>query len=350
MALIFIDGFDHYDDDEDAAGKYDSVSSTVTTDTTEARTGIGAFKLSASGSQFTADVPDQTTYIIGYGFKLESTPQTLGVRDLLQFSEDNVPLGMHLALEMTGDRRFRVSNKSVGSEVVLGTTAEQFELWDGWHYIEFKVVVDSTSGSFELRFDEEIILSVSGVDTRNNNSGGHAPLGVIKKIRWREIEGAVDKTFFEDLYICDTTGTKNNDFLGDCQVTTIFPKADGALEDFTLSTGSDSFALVDDNPPDDDSTHVESNTIGHKDSFDMDDVASITTILGVQLTEYARFLTGSASIKHLARVGGTNYLGSIKVLAGTYDFHMHIYEDDPDISSEWTISGLNAAEFGMEVV
>ena len=248
---------------------------------------------------------------------------------------------------MTGDKNFRVvRGNDILTQAILGITTERFELDDGFHYIEFKVFINNSTGSFELKLDEESILSGTGLDTRNND----AEANEIKHIRFNQISGAVNDTWYDDLYICDTTGSNNNDFLGDCQVTTVFPKADGALEDWALQVGSDSFAMVDDNPPDDDSTYVESNTSGHKDSFDMVDVSSMTTILGVQLTEYAKFVSGSASIKHLARVGGANYLGSAKTLESVYDFHTHVYEDDPDISSEWTIAGLNAAEFGMEVV
>lgn len=351
MALIFIDGFDHYED-TDITDKYVSAAAgmNISSVAGEFRSGLSSLDMDANNGQITVTPVDDTqvTYIVGFGFRL-STPQTLDYRDIVSFYEDSAATGVHVSLQITGDRKFRVilgqDNDFLGT---LGTTSEMFELDDGFHYIEFKVTIHDTTGSFELKFDEESILSVTGVDTRNNDE--NSPNGVIKSITFRQVPGAVNNTWYDDLYICDTTGSKNKDFLGDCQVTAIFPKADGALEDFTRSAGADSFALVDDNPPDDDTTHVESNTSGHKDSFDMDDVSGMTTILGVQLTEYARFLTGSASMKHLVRVGGTNYLGSSKTLASAYDFHMNIWEDDPDISSAWTISGINAAEFGMEVV
>ena len=353
MALIFIDGFDHYDD-ADGADKYSSVAATfdVTTDSTLVRTGIGSMELEGSSGNAVVAVPAQETYIVGFGLKLShpaSGASGVGAADqLVYFYEDGVS-GVHVSLNVTGDNRFQVARSIFPTQAILGTTAEQFDLDDGWHYIEFKVKIHNTLGSFELKFDEENILSATNVDTRRTG-GVQAPNGVIKNINFRRIEASVVSTWFDDIYICDTTGTKNNDFLGDCQVTTIFPKTDGALEDWALQAGSNSFAMVDENPPDDEITYVQSNTVGHKDSFDMDDVSGMTTILGIQLTEYAKFLTGSADIKHLARVGGTNYLGSSKILAATYDFHMHIYENDPDISSAWTVSGLNSSEFGMEVV
>ncbi len=347
MALIFIDGFDHLAS-ADVDDKYsDSAQGGI--DTTTFRSGLGSLDLDGGSGQISAAVPNQVTYIVGFGFYL-STPQTLATKDLVNFNEDSPSQGTHVTLQITGDRKFRVIRGQESDFFEeLGKTTDRFDLSDGFHYIEFKVTVDDSTGSFELKFDEESILSGTSLDTRNNDAT-HCPLGVIKQIVFNEIPGSPVDTWYDDLYICDATGTKNNDFLGDCQVTTIFPKADGALEDWALSTGSDSFAMVDENPPDDDSTYVQSNVSTEQDSFDMDDVSSMITILGAQLTIYARFLTGSASIKHLARVGGTNYLGNTKVLAATYDFHMHMFEDDPDISNNWTISGLNAAEFGMEVV
>ncbi len=347
MALIFIDGFDHYAT-ADVTDKYLS-SAGEGIDTTDFRSGLGALKFSGSNGQITVAVPNQVTYIVGFGFKI-STPQTLDTRDLVNFNEDSPALGTHVTLQLTGDKKFRViRGNNVDFLGTLGTTTDRFDLNDGFHYIEFKVTVDDSTGSFELKLDEESVLSVTGVDTRNNDAI-EAPLGVIKEIVFNQVPGSVNDTFYDDLYICDTTGSKNNDFLGDCQVTTIFPKADGALEDWATQSGTDSFAMVDENPPDDDTTYVQSNVSTEQDSFDMDDVSSMTTILGIQLTEYSRFLTGAASIKHLVRVNSTNFLGNTKVLAATFDFHMHVFEDDPDISNNWTISGLNAAEFGMEVV
>ena len=343
MALVFIDGFDHYED-ADFDDKY-FLSNVAQQDTTEPRTGIGCCKFVGSSGNFIVQVPAKDTYIVGFGIKLSGIT-FFDQEDLISFYEDSSASETQVSVIYTGDKRFQVLRGQTLGGTVLATTTDQFDLYDGWHYLEFKAFINNTTGSFELRFDEENILSATNVDTRNNN----AEADEIKHIHIQRIEVVNTSTFFDDLYICDTTGTKNKDFLGDCQVTTIFPKADGALEDFTRSVGADSFALVNDNPPDDDSTHVESNTVGHKDSFDMDDVSSMTTILGVQLTEYARFLTGSADIKHLARIDGGNFLGSTKTLAGSYDFHMFIWEDNPDLSSAWTINGINTAEFGMEVV
>ena len=344
MALIFVDGFDHYGS-ADTTDKYFSENG-GDIDTTEPRTGLGCIKMTGGSAHITIAVPAKATYIIGFGIKL-SSPGTSAFEDLITFYEDSYAAESQVSVQYTGNKTLRVvRGEEVSSQATLGETTAQFDLHDGWHFIEFKAFINNTTGSFELRLDEENILSGTGLDTRNNA----AEADEIKNIRVSRIETGVTSTFIDDLYICDVTGTKNNDFLGDCEVNTIFPKADGALEDWALSAGSDSFALVDDNPPDDDTTYVQSNVSTEQDSFDMDDVSSITTILGVQLTEYARFLTGAASMKHLSRVGGTNYLGSSKTLAATYDFHLHVFEDDPDISNNWTVSGLNAAEFGMEVV
>ena len=344
MALVFIDGFDHYAS-ADTTDKYFAENG-GNIDTVEPRTGLGCLKMTGGTSHITIAVAAKDTYIVGFGIKF-SSPSSSAFEDLITFYEDSYSLESQVSVQYTGKKTFRVvRGEEVSPQATLGETTDQFDLHDGWHYIEFKAFINDTTGSFELKLDEESILSATSIDTRN----GTAEADEIKHIRISRIETGVTSTFIDDLYICDTIGTKNKDFLGDVEVTTVFPKADGALEDWALSAGSDSFALVDDNPPDDDTTFVEDAVSAQRDSFDMDDVSSITAILGIQLTEYAKFASGSASMKHLTRVGSTNYLGSTKVLAATYDFHMHVFEDDPDISSAWTVSGLNAAEFGMEVV
>jgi len=344
MSLVFIDGFDHYAS-SDTTDKY-PIENGGNIDTVEPRTGLGCLKMTGATTHITITVAAKATYIVGFGIKLDGDTNS-DAEDLVTFYEDSYGLESQVSLQYTGDKKFRVvRGDEVIAQAVLGETTDQFDLNDGWHYIEFKAFINDTTGSFEVRFDEENILSAINVDTKV----ALAEADEIKHIRISRIETTVPTTFIDDLYVCDTTGIKNNDFLGDCQVHTIFPKADGALEDWATQAGTDSFAMVDENPPDDDTTYVQSNVTTEKDSFDMDDVAGMTTILGVQLIEYAKFVTGSAGINHLTRVGGNNFIGADTTLTSAYLFYMNIWEDDPDISSAWTPTGLNAAEFGMEVV
>ncbi len=343
MSLRFIDGFDHYAT-ADFDDKY-SASNSATIDLVDRRTGLGSLKMTGTTPHITVGLDAQTTWIVGFGFKT-SSHQTLNVQDLISFMDgSSYNADTHVSLQILGDGNFRVVRgvETAFTTIATGTTRVEFD--DGWHYLEFKVFHHDTLGTFEVRLDEENVFSGTGVDTINAGAGNPTS----SHIRISRLEGGVTTTWIDDLYVCDGTGSQRNDFLGDCEIKTLFPIVDGALEDWALSAGSDSFALVDDNPPDD-STFVETNVSTDKDSFDMTALTGTGAILGFQLTEYARFESGTPSIQHLARVGGTNYNGSSKAMTASYVFYTNVWEDDPDISSSWTVSGVNAAEFGMEYV
>lgn len=345
MALRFMDGFDHY-----ATAEFDqkySASNSATIDLVDRRTGLGSLKMTGTTPHITVGLNAQTTWIVGFGIKL-SSQQTIDDQDLISFMDGSsyTTNDTHISLQILGDGNFRVIRSTELSPTVIATGTTRVALDDGWHYLEFKVFHHDTLGTFELRIDEENVFSGTGLDTINDNATNPTS----SHIRISRIEGGVTTTWVDDLYVCDGTGSKNSDFLGDCEVTTIFPKGEGNLEDFTPSAGGSNYTFVDENPPDDDDTYVESNTSGNKDSHDMDDVSSMTVIPGVQLTLFSRFLTGAASIKHLVRTSGSNFLGGTKVLTAAYVFDTFIWEQEPDDPSDWTVSVINASEFGMEVV
>ena len=84
MALIFIDGFDHYAT-SDGIDKYNSVAS-FGIDATDFRSGLSSLNFNGSNGNVIVSVPNQVTYIVGFGFRI-STPQTIDNRDLVSFYE-----------------------------------------------------------------------------------------------------------------------------------------------------------------------------------------------------------------------------------------------------------------------
>ena len=222
MALIFIDGFDHYATATEFDRKYLSTNGAVQ-DTADQRTGLGCCKITGNTGNIIIQVPAKDEYVVGFAIKLNS-PTASASEGLIDFYEDESSAEVQASLRYTGDKRFRVDRGIGGGSVILGTSTDQFDLHDGWHYLEFKVLVHDTLGTYEVKLDEETILSATGVDTKNAN----AEANEIKHIHIQGIEVVNNATFIDDLYVCDTTGTNNNDFLGDIEVTTIFPKADVA--------------------------------------------------------------------------------------------------------------------------
>jgi hypothetical protein len=157
----------------------------------------------------------------------------------------------------------------------------------------------------------------------------------------------------DDVYLCDTGGSRNNDFLGDVRVVTLRPNADTGQADFTPSAGSVHYPMVAEAPDDDgDASYVESGTVGHKDLYGYQDLAaSAAAIMAVQVATVTRKDdAGSRSLRTVLKSGPTMANGAIRVLGTPYALYDDRFEIDPATGAAWTKAGVDALEAGVEVV
>ena len=200
----------------------------------------------------------------------------------------------------------------------------------------------------EVRLDGTTVLSASGVDTQHT---GNATANIVTLLSNYLGTEAVGVFFLDDLYICDGQGAANADFLGDCRVDTVLPEADGGQADFSPSTGTDHYALVDEASPNDDTDYVESSTLGHAERYGFAALPALTAdVYGVQLNVQAKNPgVGSRSLAGLARAGGVTATGADQALTSAYRNLTQVWEVAPDTEVAWTQAGVNGAEFGVQV-
>jgi hypothetical protein len=157
--------------------------------------------------------------------------------------------------------------------------------------------------------------------------------------------------YYDDFYVCDNSGSApNNTFLGDVRVQTLLPTGAGASTQWTPSVGNNWDNVND--APYSAATYNSANAAGLRDTYAMSDVNSATdTIFGVQANLLAlKTDSGSANVKHVVRSGGTDYSGADRVLSTSLASYVAVREVDPATSVAWDNAGINAVEFGMEVV
>jgi len=207
-------------------------------------------------------------------------------------------------------------------------------------YIEVKVYFDNSVGTVEIRINGETVLSETGLDTEI-----HTPNGCIgaRWYSWGSGDSRID-----DMYVAQGAGA---DFLGPLRVFHLKPDGDTADEQWTLSGGSDSYALVDENEPVDDDTTYLSGTTGQKTLFTYEDVpAGLTDVHGVQLCTSPRQDDVALDLIQQVKSGGTEYPRPAQNIASaTYTQIQDIMETDPDTSAAWIEANLNAVQFGVEV-
>ncbi len=298
MALLWVDGFDAY-------------GSTVNTPVTPS--GIVDRRYTVSGSTpyvrdpriagngrsielgyelKTPALTTDATLIVGWAFKI-ITPVAAETYILSFWDGANWGIGVKLY----GAIGEIAVNRHEATNVQLGTTVGANIHSGCWTYVEVKVVCGD-AGSLEVRVNGVSKLTFSG-DTKS----GYITHTYHDKIL---IENDLN-VYVDDLYICDGSGSKNNDFLGPQKVVTVYPSADvGGKVEWTPSSGVDHYALVDENPCTNDTDYVEDGTSGHLDQFEFSNVGSaLTAVKGVGLQADCRE-TGASDFTLIQRAERTS--------------------------------------------
>ena len=348
MALLFVDSFDHYAT-ADLVKKYDMASSNVTIESATPRNGAQYVDFSSNSGNLIKIFPSHTTWIMGIGMRTVGTISGGLDHDIFEVADETEDSSSdtQVSLQYTGGKKFRVVRGNEVSGVQLGISDNTFNIDDGWHFIEFQCVIgQSPNGSFKAQFDGVEIdgLTVAGVDTQNGANS------LANTIFLRPVfAGGITACLYDDYYIANGATPGVIAMLGDMKIDALFPKADGNYEELTPSSGTDAFALVNINPPDDDTSYVESNTNTEKSSFSMDEAGNFT-IHGVQhVLDIRKTASNVRKIKHLARIAGADNFGASVRMGETYSMKTKMWETNPQTGSQWTASAVNGAEFGMEV-
>lgn len=246
-------------------------------------------------------------------------------------------------------------------EVIRGTlfflerSPPIFHTNQGWQYIEIKFNIHDSTGNWEIRRDGNVVWTSSNWDTRSE-------AGVYWDSVRFSLGGLSLKTIIDDIYICDGAGSVNNDYLGDTVVQFINPSSDGDSSTFTPSSGTNHSALVDEaqamTDALDETDHVEGDATGEKDLFQYENLASpglstASLLHGVQVTTYRRITAEQPEdLKIVAKTGITEgtvthtvrHDDTTDMFGGT-----SIFELDPDTAVAWTPSGVDGAQFGVEM-
>ncbi|MHA2023347.1 MAG: hypothetical protein ACTSWQ_06770, partial [Candidatus Thorarchaeota archaeon] len=215
---------------------------------------------------------------------------------------------------------------------------------DVWNHIEFKVKCHASSGEYELKVDGITITSATGVNTKAGSNDYH------DSIRFEPTSYTWPR--WDDLYICDSTGAQNNDFLGNQQVSAIFPGGGDVIADWeTVVPVGNHYETVDEEEVDDDSSYIEDDDSGDRDIWNYGSVPTYGQIQGLQInTDCKETDATDFTLITVIKSGGTEYNDSPQA-AGSGDWLTlrRIAELDPDTGVLWTESGINNAAFGVKV-
>jgi hypothetical protein len=222
-----MDSFDHYQT-ADVTMKYEFASGAAIQADYSRHGGYGLC-LEQSGYVYKT-IDEQNEWISGFAFRFNDYPG--GSK-------------YFFALKDVGDPQIRIYMNADGTISIWRSDAAELEKSSltiptgTWVFVEVKVVIGN-SGSWVVRVNEVTYLSGTG-DTQ---ASANAYANVIA-LYGQQAAGYAN--YFDDFYVCDGSGSMNNDFLGDIRVEAIFPDDNGDHSDFAGSDGdsTDNFELVD---------------------------------------------------------------------------------------------------------
>lgn len=332
MTMLVIEGFEGFGTT--------GLATTLPTKHTGSTTGIDivagehsgfALEFNTTGDNLSISIPNTAEIIFGFNYKMNS----LGFERLIFTREGGTN---NIGIVQNADGSLRIERTAT----TLSTSAAGVITADTWHYIELKVKINNSTGSYDLKVDGVSVTSGSGVDTQNSTNA------------WTDeifFRGRVLTTVgIDDLYILETVTSPNNVFLGPQIVSTTFADGDDTAN-FTRSAGGSNYLLVDDDPHDTDTTYVESGTSTTKDLYDYATIGTLTDIKCVQVSTFVRETDGTDfTLITPVKSNVTETDDSAQAIAGTtYESLQRLLENDPDTGVAWVDSGINAAKFGIKV-
>lgn len=360
MAFLFADSFDHYVT-ADILKKWTSLTGGVNPITSIGafgRRGTNGLKLSHAGNQWQTNainitpvhpVPSGATCITGFAW---ATFDALANFDTSTSEGGDQACIFAVLTGTTVQCWFRINQNGTISAyrgtTLLGTSA-QYVPYGGFSFLEFKVVLSTTVGTIQVRFNGVLDtgLNLSGI---NNASAGTAVWDTARYGPFGSTNYATADVRIDDLWLADGSGSNWNDFMGEIVATPMFPNADGFHSDFTRSTGATQYGTIDETTQNGDTDYNSSAVAGAIDTLNFAAMSpSGAPIKGVQLLVLAKKGDAGASAhKAMTRIAGVDYEGTEY---GMYDSYFPMRQQwgvSPATGIPWTEAEFNAAEFGYK--
>ncbi len=341
MAILWMDGFDHYGTGLIASsltgyGVYAAASSTYAKTTPTPRTGTYCLQLGTLRRVFGAT---KTSVGVGFAFYMDELPNADDDVGLMVFRNAGASVQCRLTINPTGTVALYTSTSTKQAESGIVIAPGQ------WYHIEAYFVPNGSSSSMEVRLNETTLFTkspftITGTPS-NETSIVSFDLGV-----------TVTYWYIDDLYAWDTSGSYNNNFIGDKRIATLYPDGDTVEADWTPNSGGTGYTQIDETTPDNDTTYITSSTVGDISEFNFQ--AMPTGAVGISalqvITNARKTDAGTADMRTdiVSNVSSTS--GVTKTLTTAYGMRNDIFETDPNTGALWTKAGLDAAKIRIERV
>lgn len=230
-----------------------------------------------------------------------------------------------------------------GDGVALLATSSISLLRSAFHWIKVDLTATET-GRFRVWANQDYATALAdsgaGVDTRATSTDG------FDAVRFRQSVNTVTAHFSDIVVYAGGTTPPDGEQFWYCEV----PTGDTAKADLTPSTGSDHYAMVDEDPASD-SDYNSTATASQGDrythgtlAFTADEISGVMVVS--RCTRDGAIIQG----RTLWKSGATSANGATITLpgAGSYGFVYDIKGADPNTSADWAQADVEALETGVE--
>lgn len=346
MALRFIDSFAHYGTTPTAIGllarKWTQVFGSINFNSDPTQTGTGFGLNLVSGFLNTGRLFKTLTHKATWYAGVRIYPQ--------QF--DGTYHGLHNNQSLASWQINADGTMSLFAGAnAIGTSSSSLHLGRKY-YVEIGYTLSGTTNisvNATLRVNGIVWVTGTALSGINQSSLllGTATVNV------HQFQGPNSNAFMtvSDLYIFDGDGSLNNTFAGDVNIIAIFPNGD-VVTQWTPSTGTVHYVLINNPTPDDDATYVSETVATHQDIYDWQDIPTFQgTIRGVQLSFMSRKTAeGTKTFKQVVGDTGTEQSSDTFSVSDDYIYFHFPYDVDPATGLAWTRAGFNAKRFGVNLV
>lgn len=337
MALLFMDGFD----DGLTSSKWSFLSSVSIV--SGGRTLNRALLQDNSDSVLrkTVAIADyHATFITGFAFMLGSS---YNASQILSFMSDTNAT-THIMMGVNTNNAIVIRR---GDGTTLLTTANNSITPGVFAYVEVLVTLSDTVGVVTVRVDGVQVGTFSG-DTKNGGTSS-----TLEAISFNASSGPSGTVFYiDDFYLLNGVGAVNSTFRGDSSVLTRYPDGNGNYSQGVNSgsTSVNNYTYVDEPVPNT-TDYVAFATTGDKDTYTFQDIPT-GTVYGIQQAMYAsKSDAGARTMRNIQRIAGADYASAVDQSLGvtpTYAAKLDIIQVSPATGVAWTVTELNATEFGTE--
>jgi len=389
MALVFMDGFDHYTDrtpelagDDPLNELWDKWEYSINVGGVGARSSLSVLRRTAPSSWNIGylgvatswypikiyrhfNEPHYDTLIVGFAFNALHAMNPPTAPEILFYDEDlNLCAEVH-PIDSLGRPWVRVFKDAGAYDDYYGPNDTTEE--NTWYHCECKILFDDSAGTIELKINETLVIDESGIQTFK--TGGDS------NNNYSFAEVAIEKGIFagmavDDFYVLDGQGSVANDFIGDVRIDTIYPDADGDLIDFNpFPDTEDNYECVQpilfsyyrglfpfewwwDATAIDKDKYNEGVTVGHRECYHHESLLSLNTpVLAVQqVSMFRKTDAGQKQVEQFLRIGANNYDSGRDIdVPDFYKFYYNPVTLNPATSTQWTEATVATIQSGIKI-